>query len=157
MKPAVLKSFALVFILSACAPLKTYYKPGATVSALNRDTTACEVKALHEVPQVFLIRRLPPRYIPGRRKCDAAGKCFERPGFYVDGGVESYDPNVGLRNRVERQCMADKGYAPVSIPLCPENVAKAAPAGVTTRLPNLRETSCVIRNSDGTFQIVTQG
>ena len=69
----------------------------------------------------------------------------------------TFDPNEDLRNRVEAQCMADKGFAPVSIPACPRNVARAAPTRATTTLPALNPKSCVIRNSDGSFQIVTQG
>ncbi|KIN60973.1 hypothetical protein Z945_1956 [Sulfitobacter noctilucae] len=154
-----MKHFSLLALitLTACAPLETYYKPGASVAAVNRDTTACAVQALEDVPQVMQIIRKPPRFIPGRRVCDADGNCKQKPGYYIDGGVESYDPNVALRQRVERQCMADKGYAPVSIPPCPDRVAKAAPLAATTRLPQLNEGSCVIRNGDGSFQIVTRG
>ncbi|MCX7559873.1 hypothetical protein OS190_09865 [Sulfitobacter sp. F26204] len=145
-----------VFVLG-CAPLETYYKPGASVAMLNRDTTACEVKALKDVPASFQVRRRPAIFVPGNRSCDAAGNCTGYQGYYIPGGVESYDPNLALRGRVEKQCMADKGYAPVTIPPCPDSVAKAAPTAATSRLPNLTGKSCVIRNSDGTFQIVTRG
>lgn len=157
MKQPALSLTLLTSLVLACAPLETYYKPGASVATLNRDTTACEVKALKDVPASFQVRRKPPIFVPGNRSCDAAGKCTGSPGYYIPGGVESYDPNLGLRARVEVQCMADKGYAPVSIPPCPDSVAKAAPKAATTRLPRLSENSCVIRNSDGTFQIVTKG
>lgn len=157
MKPVAFIPALGLALLAACAPLETYYKAGASVATVNRDTTACEVSALQKVPQVLQIRRKPPRFIPGRRVCDAAGNCTTAPGYYIDGGVESYDPNLGLRQRVELQCMADKGYTPVSIPPCPDSVAKAAPPAATTRLPTLKEGSCVIRNRDGSFQIVTRG
>ena len=113
---------------AACAPLETYYRPGATVAAVNRDTTACEVRALRDVPASTITRRKPPVFVPGRRTCNASGNCVETPGYYVPGGFETFDPNTGLRLRVERQCMADKGYAPVSIPPCPDSVASAVPA-----------------------------
>ncbi|MFK7835645.1 MAG: hypothetical protein AB8B60_05445 [Sulfitobacter sp.] len=157
MKQQIFRIIPVLFLLAACAPLETYYKPGASVTALNRDTTACQVQALRDVPPSTLTRRKPPVFVPGNRVCDAQGKCTGTPGYYVPGGIETYDPNDGLRVRVERQCMADKGYAPVSIPVCPDSVASAAPAGVTTRLPALTENSCVIRNSNGSFQIVTRG
>lgn len=149
--------FAGLTALAACAPLETYYKPGVSVARVNRDTTACEVRALRDVPPSTITRRRPPIYIPGRRHCDADGNCVSRPGHYVPGGFETFDPNDGLRLRVERQCMADKGYAPVSIPVCPDSVANAVPPRATTRLPNLTEGSCVIRNKDGSFQIVNRG
>ncbi|UWR36246.1 hypothetical protein K3762_10555 [Sulfitobacter sp. W074] len=153
-------AFALTFVAlmaAACAPLNTYYKPGATVAQVNRATTSCEVQALRDVPISTQIRREPPRYVPERRHCDANNNCTTRGGFYVPGELVTFDPNQDLRNRVEGQCMADKGFAPVSIPACPSNVARAAPARATTTLPALNPKSCVIRNSDGSFQIVTQG
>jgi hypothetical protein len=53
--------------------------------------------------------------------------------------------------------MADQGFVPVSIPACPSAVAQAAPQRATTTLPPLNDKSCVIRNDDGSFQIVTRG
>lgn len=151
-------TMAAVIGVAACAPLETYYKPGAAVATLNRDTLACEVSALNKVPSSTRLRRGPPIFIPGTRICDADGVCKTGKGRYVPGPLERYDPNDGLRFRVERQCMADKGYAPVSIPQCPDAVARAAPPATTMRLPALGEGSCVIRNRDGSFQIVrTQG
>ncbi len=157
MKRSVFIALLGVIGLAACADLQTYYKPGVAVDRLNRDTLACEVKALKDVPQNIVVRRLPPIYVPGKRVCDGDGNCTSRRGYYVPGGVERYDPNDGLRLRVERQCMADKGYAPVSIPACPDGVSRATVPAATTRLPQLTETSCVIRNSDGSFQIVNRG
>jgi hypothetical protein len=157
MSRALFLALAGVIGLCACAPLETYYRPGGSVADLNRDTLACEVQALRDVPISYAVRRLPPVFVPGKKICDAAGNCKSGKGRYVPGGIERFDPNEGLRFRVERQCMADKGYAPVSIPACPDAVAKAAPARATTRLPALSDTSCVIRNSNGTFQIVNRG
>lgn len=146
------------FALSACAPLTTYYKPGVSVSRLDRDTTACKVRALRDVPSSTVTKRYPPEYIPPVRECNAAGKCHVvRAGYYRPGETFTYDPNDKLRRTVEQQCMADKGYGRVSIQPCPGNVANATPARSTTRLPQLTPTSCVIRNSDGSFQIVNRG
>jgi hypothetical protein len=157
MKRLIIPVLSGLLILTCCAPLNTYYKPGASVPTLNKDTTACEVQALRDVPPSTLTRLKPPVYIPAGRTCNAAGQCVDVPGYYVPGGYETYDPNDGLRLRVERQCMADKGYAPVSIPACPDAVAKAAPLRATRTLPRLTETSCVIHNADGSFQIVNRG
>ena len=157
MKHYHLMGLAGVLFLVGCAPLNTYYKPGVSVNALERQTTACQTRALREVPSSTQVRRTPPRYIPGSRVCNAAGTCVTRPGRYIPGELVTFDPNDGLRKRVEAQCMADKGYAPVSIPPCPDSIARATPARATTTLPNLNRNSCVIRNSDGSFQIVTRG
>ncbi len=164
MKPISLRPartrFALALFglgVAACAPLNTYYKPGASVAQVNRATTACEVQALRDVPVSTQVRRTPPRYIPPRRSCDSNNNCTTTGGFYVPGELITFDPNTELRKRVETQCMADRGYAPVSIPACPGSVARAAPVQATTTLPALNPNSCVIRNSDGSFQIVTRG
>lgn len=157
MKASVSIAILAVTLVAACAPLETYYKPGASVAAVERETTTCQVSALRDVPASQRTRRLPPVFIAGSRSCNAEGQCVETPGYYVPGGFETYDPNDDLRLRVERQCMADKGFFPVSIPQCPDSVASVAPAGVTTQLPTLSDGSCVIRNDNGTYQIVTQG
>ncbi|SDG17443.1 hypothetical protein SAMN04489759_10577 [Sulfitobacter delicatus] len=155
-RPALWLSLAALGA-AACAPLNTYYKPGANVAQVSRATTACEVQALRDVPVSTQVRREPPRYIPPRQICDANNNCVTKGGFYVPGELVTFDPNVALRKRVETQCMADRGFAPVSIPACPASVARAAPARATTTLPALNENSCVIRNDGGSFQIVTRG
>jgi len=157
MKHSVLIPIASVLAFAGCAPLNTYYKPGVSVTALDRQTLSCQTRALREVPSSTQVRRTAPRFVPGQRKCDAAGVCVTTPGYHVPGELVTFDPNDGLRKRVEQQCMADKGYAPVSIPPCPDAVARVTPARATTTLPRLTENSCVIRNSNGTFQIVTRG
>ncbi len=148
---------AVLIGLGACAPLNTYYKPGADVASVQRQTTACEVEALAKVPVSTQIRRGPPRFVPPHTLCNSAGHCRVIPGFYEPGAIYTVDPNLDLRNRVEAQCMADQGFVPVSIPACPASIAQAAPKQATTTLPPLNEKSCVIRNDDGSFQIVTQG
>ncbi len=158
MKPHVVVIVCTAAGLIACAPLNTYYKPGARVATLERDTTACQVKALRDVPASVQVHHIPPRYVRPVKKCDAAGQCkVVRAGYYTPGETITFDPNDALRARVEGQCMADKGYAPVSIPPCPDSVARATPAAATKRLPALSAKSCVIRNQDGSFQITTRG
>jgi hypothetical protein len=143
--------------LASCAPLETYYKPGADVATVQRQTTSCEVEALAKVPASYVTRQAPPRFMPPQNLCNAAGECRAVPGYFIPGAFYEVDPNAELRQRVEVQCMADAGFVPVSIPACPSGVAKAAPPRATTTLPPLNAKSCVIRNSDGSFQIVTQG
>lgn len=158
MKRSVVYAALMGAGMMACAPLNTYYKPGATLSALQRDATACQVSALRDVPASTQVRRIPPQYVPPVKKCDEAGQCrVVRAGYFIPAEVITFDPNDGLRHRVAGQCMADKGYAPVSIPPCPDAVARATPVAQTKRLPVLNAKSCVIRNRDGTFQIVTRG
>ena len=158
MKHVSFIGIAGLLVVAACAPLTTYYKPGVSVDTLNRQTTTCQVKALRDVPASTQIRQLPPEYVPARHHCTAPGNCaITRHAYVIPGDVVTYDPNDGLRKRVEGQCMADRGFAPVSIPPCPDGVARATPARATKVLPPLNPQSCVIRNSNGSFQIVTRG
>lgn len=140
----------LLILLSACAPLKTYYRPGVTVAKLASDTTDCEVKALAAAPVVLERVVKPPEYTPPQQDCDGAGNCVYEPGYWEPGHTYTIDLNRDLRKRVETQCMARLGYAPVSVPQCPKGVEAA---GQTRVLPKLSERSCVIRK-DGGFLIV---
>lgn len=149
-------ALVVVCLASACAPLRTYYAEGVSFATLERDNTRCDVLALRDAPVATVVRRDPPRFVR-RRHCDSSGQCVYRGGIWVPGEVYTVDVNADLRARVKGQCMADRGYRPVQIPTCPSGVADAAPPGRTTILPTLNENSCVIRNQDGSFQIVTRG
>lgn len=144
-------------VLAACGPLSIYYRPGVTVSRMQNDQLNCEVSALRDAPVATQIRQRPPIFFPGRRWCDASGACYSQPGYWVDGGVYTVDTNADLRARVLNQCMAQKGYQPVDVPPCPVSVVNAATPGQTSKLPPLTPASCVIKNNDGSWQIVDRG
>lgn len=146
-----------VMTVAGCAPLTIYHKAGVPVARMERDTQQCAVSALRDVPVSTQIRREPAQYIPGHRICNSAGKCRTTRGYYIPGEIYTVDVNERLRARQQDFCMADRGYAPVSIPPCPDSVARAAPAARTDVLPQLNPRSCAIRNRNGTYQIVTQG
>jgi hypothetical protein len=143
-----------ILLLASCSPLTIYYKEGAGVSRMQSDLLRCEVSAAQEVPVATEFRSEPPYYVPGRRVCYRNGKCYLQGGFFLPGQVYTVDANRGLRGRVEAQCMADKGYSPVSLPRCSSDVARRVPPGATRTLPALAEKNCVIRNDDGSWQIV---
>lgn len=145
----------MALLLSACAPLTIYHKPGIPVSRMQSDQTACEVSALKDAPVAPLIRQYPPIYYPGHRVCNASGTCWTTPGYWEDGGFYTVDANKDLRNRVLSECMARKGYRPVTIPSCSPAVKSAAPIRQTTVLPRLTPQSCAIRRNGGGWQIVT--
>lgn len=147
--------FALLGLLGACAPLSLYYKPGVEVTRLQTDTTSCQVLAAQEVPPNNQIRQTAPGFYPGPGFCNGYGNCWYGDPFWMESSVYTVDVNTGLRNRFTDQCMADKGYAPVRIPLCPLGVVP--PPGQTTRMPTLTPSSCAVRNQDGTFQILNIG
>jgi hypothetical protein len=151
----VLLLAGLSLLLAACGPLGLYHKAGEPVARMNDTLTTCEVEALRNVPVDQRIERDPVRIVP-RRVCDGQGNCTV---FYdrVGGEVRTWDANAGLRSRVVNQCMARQGFSYVELPACSQGVARAAPPGATTILPRLAPNSCAIRNSDGSFQIVTPG
>lgn len=157
MRTSLISAFVATTVLSACFPLAIYYKPGVGVATMQRDQTNCEVGAVNKVPVNTQIRREPARYIPGQRRCDAAGNCNMSRGYYIPGEVYTVDVNKGLRKRAAMQCMADRGYAPVDIPPCSDAIARSTPAAATRILPRLGPNACVIRNKGGTWQIVNPG
>ncbi|SDN32817.1 hypothetical protein SAMN05216196_101160 [Lutimaribacter pacificus] len=150
---ARLLPLATAALLSACAPLNIWYKPGVPVATAEDRLLSCRVDAAQSVPVNRQVRRTPSSLVP-RRFCDKNGNCtvfYERIG----GEVVVFDANERLRRQVVDRCMRNEGYTPVSLPNCPEGIRQAAPAGRTTVLPRLAENSCVIRNRDGSWQIVT--
>lgn len=146
-----------LMVLSSCGPLSLYYREGETVSRLQKETTQCQLSAVKEVPVANQIRQSPPTYWPGRTYCDGRGRCYQSPGWWQPGRVYTVDVNQGLRNTVEAQCMAEKGFRPVSLPPCKQNVKSVVPLARTTTLPPLNSASCFVKFDDGSFQIITPG
>ena len=147
-------SIVALCALVACGPVSTYYKPGVSVSRLDTDRTNCQVSALSKAPVANQIRREPPVFVQGRLICNKRGQCARQPGYWIDGDIYTVDVNAGLRDQVTDMCMAEKGYEPVSIPRCSQNVVQAAQPRQTVTLPTLTASSCVIPYKDGRFQIV---
>ena len=142
-----------ILMLAACAPLSIYYRPGVSVARMQDDQINCEVRALKDAPVANQVRQRPPIYFPGRQYCNAGG-CYYSPGYWIDGGIYTVDVNQDLRERVADQCMARKGYQPVSVPLCNASVKSAVTPQQTRTLPTLTENTCSIRYDDGSWQIV---
>ena len=143
--------------ITGCGPLTTYYKPGVTVAQLERDQSQCQVKALRDVPPSKQLRQYPAEFLPGKRICNAQGKCRVKPGRIIPGRIETFDPNDELRARVARQCMSARGYTRESIPLCSESQRKGATAAPTTRLPKLTAHACYVQLEGGKVRILTGG
>ena len=148
-----LVSLLLVPALFGCSGLNTYYREGVTIGQLQKETLACQVEALEKAPVANEIRQSPPIYVRGRQHCTANG-CYTSPGYWIDGDIYTVDTNKPLRDRIELQCMADKGYEPVSIPACNLAVQNSAQEAATTVLPRLTANTCVIKIEDGSIQIV---
>lgn len=144
-------------LLAACGPLSMYYREGESVSRMQTETTECKVQALKDAPVANQVRQSPPVYWPGRTYCDGRGRCYRSGGWWEPGRIYSVDVNQGLRNTVEAQCMAQKGYRPVSLPPCKQAVKSRVPATRTTVLPPLGTGSCFVKFDDGSIQIITPG
>ena len=146
-----------LMVLTSCGPLSLYSREGESVSRLQAETTACQVAALKDAPVANQIRQTPPTYWPGRTYCDGNGRCHRTAGWWEPGRIYTVDVNKGLRNTVEAQCMAEKGFRPVSLPPCKSGVKSSVPPGRTTTLPPLSPQSCFVKFDDGSFQIITPG
>ncbi|CAD0185466.1 hypothetical protein RUESEDTHA_02353 [Ruegeria sp. THAF57] len=153
----VLRLLIPVLTLTSCGPLSMYYREGESVSRMQTDTTECRVQAVNNVPVATQVRQSPPTYWPGRTYCHGNGRCYRSAGWWQPGQVYTVDVNQGLRNNVEAQCMAKKGYRPVSLPPCRQNVKSRVPAQRTTQFPPLSTESCFVKFNDGAFQIITPG
>ncbi|WP_170759706.1 hypothetical protein [Ruegeria lacuscaerulensis] len=155
---SVLRLLIPIMALSACdGPLSLYYREGESVSRVQSETTQCQVQAVNEVPVANQVRQSPPTYWPGRTYCDSGGRCYRSPGWWQPGRVYTVDVNQGLRNQVEAQCMARKGFRPVSLPPCRQSVKSQTQAVPTTTLPPLTTQSCFVKFDNGTIQIISPG
>lgn len=149
----ILAGLTLLLGAAACGPIPVYYKQGAEVSRLQSDELICKTQALKDAPVANEIRQRPPMYYPGRKYC-SGGDCYYYPGYWVDGGYYTVDVNKTLRRRLEKSCMASKGYQQITLKRCTQRSA-ALPSG--PRLPPLSEFSCAQRNRDGSVSIRTGG
>ncbi len=146
---------ALSLILcSACAPTTIYYREGAGVAAVDRTLARCTAQAARDVPVVLETRYTPLRVVRDTF-CDPDGNCTVE--IDTEGG-DAYDVDVNAERRTAavNQCMARERFTPVTLPPCPPNVARAAPAGPTTTLPRLTPKSCAVSRDSG-VRIVTPG
>ncbi|MFK7870418.1 MAG: hypothetical protein AB8B58_14415 [Roseobacter sp.] len=152
-RPTLCLTGLLLFMI-ACSPVRLYHKAGVPVAQMERAELACRIDAVESAPVANQIRQGPARYVPARRYCNSAGACQIRGGYFVEGEIYSVDVNAGLRREIERQCMADQGFTYIELPQCSSGVSSAVPAAATEVLPPVSAQSCVIRNADGTYQIV---
>lgn len=130
-------------LVAGCFPVEIYHKTGASVARLQADETACEVEALKEVPVNKMTRMTPIRFHP-RETCDRNGNC--RTVYIKTGGeIVTYDANKRLRARYATQCMANKGYSEVELPICTGETPDTLPG----RMPKLTEDSCAVRTKAG--------
>lgn len=135
--------------LSACAPQVTegYWQDGAAVSRIDQSFTQCQVEALRDVPQSVAVGTQPSYTTPVQTNCYNTGysaQCSSTGGQIIGGQTYSYDPNAGLRNRVEAQCMANRGFSLVSLLVCTATQRNSgALRGFSGNLPPLQTVACI--------------
>jgi hypothetical protein len=145
-------ALAFLLLLSGCVTDTVWYKEGANPAAVNSAATDCAVEAANRVPQNTQVGVTPTYSTPVQTYCNNTGygtvSCTSYGGDVYGGNVYSYDANQGLRNQVMEQCMARRGYALLSLPVCsPDQAAKAKLSA--SRLPAISETSCLVQTGSG--------
>ncbi|SMO50642.1 hypothetical protein SAMN06265173_104109 [Thalassovita litoralis] len=148
MRPYLLVSATLI-LLAGCVPVSVYHKAGGTLTRLQNDEVNCQVQALQKVPVNKITRITPIRTLP-REVCNSRGHC--RIVYMEFGGdVETYDANLPLRQKVEAQCMINKGYQQIELPIC-EN----RPTTLPGTMPGLTTNSCAVKTKTG-YRAATPG
>lgn len=142
-------------LLSGCVK-EIYYREGATTAEVDRARDACAVEAYRSAPVLHRTRIIPGPLIPPRKVCDASGACVIYPATQGLPEIERYDANVEKRAVLTRSCLAERGYARVSLPYCDASAKSSVPVGVTRTLPRLTEQSCIISRGPNAYQIVTR-
>ena len=118
-------------MLSGCIkspPQPFYLKTGSTVQEHNRILLKCEVEAAQKVPVSNQISTTPIFKTP---TYTTPVSCYSGYGRYVTcsggqtmggqtfgGNVVTSDANLGLRQRLQDQCMADNGYTLKNLKPC---------------------------------------
>lgn len=106
LKKCVLLSVTSMVILSGCVPTTAWYKGSASQKRANSQLTECQVNATKDVPTSI-------------EKKVTGGVLI---GYIYIPTTSDVDTNDQLRNKVVAQCMTNKGYQPVELPVCPGNV-----------------------------------
>ena len=136
-------------LLSGCVPVSVYHKTGGNLAQLQNDEVTCQVQALQKVPVNRMTRITPIRTLP-REVCNSKGHC--RIVYMEFGGeVETYDANLPLRQKVETQCMINKGYQQIDIPIC-----NTRPATLPGTMPALNAKTCAVKTKAG-YRATTPG
>lgn len=158
-KPFYLKSLGCVFlVLSACVPTShaIYWKEGPNFAQRQSDFTDCEVEALNKVPNQTAVRSIPGYTTPiqvspsstqcygygNYASCNSSGSTVTG-GQVIGGGVETYDANLGLRDRVGRQCLSRRGYTLVTLPVCTTAQLKGGLRSNSGKLPQVSKVACL--------------
>lgn len=137
----MLKNYALLsvtsmMILSGCVPTTAWYKGSVTQKRANSQLTECQVNATKDVPTSI-------------EKKVTGGILI---GYIYIPTTSDVDTNDQLRNKVVAQCMTNRGYQPVELPVCQSNV----PMPDMDKRAVISNKSCYKPLSGGYFAIATK-
>ncbi|MEO1563305.1 MAG: hypothetical protein AAFR98_07700 [Pseudomonadota bacterium] len=132
--------FFVVFVLAGCGTHVFFYKDGESKAVLAEDLLACEAEALERAPVDIVEDDIEFGIVSFRH----------RNVIFAPAQIQTRDANLGLRARLERSCMASKGYTRLELDRC-EN-----PIGPTdqTVLPPAENVACYVKNPDRSVTFV---
>ena len=123
---------------------------------LEREFVACDVSAAQQVRVNSQIGQTSTYTSPTQTGCYGGYNtvnCYTTSGNIVGGSLYSYDANADLRGRVVAQCMAERGFAMVSLPQCSQSqLANGIPRYQS--IPQLATNACVAEVSVGRWAFV---
>ncbi|MEE4189031.1 MAG: hypothetical protein V2I76_11370 [Roseobacter sp.] len=155
---ADMNRLALLFIafvgVSACAPLTSYHQQGVSAARMQNDLLDCQVSALEQAPVANQVRRSAPRYVPGFRRCNSDGRCYNTGGYFYPGEVYTVDVNALLRRDLLTRCMAQQGYSRVELPRCPQGTTLPPLGPAAQSMGPLSPDSCIVKTTDGRSLII---
>lgn len=151
-------------LIAACVPATQggFWKEGMTYQQDHSAFTDCELDALRQVPRETAVRSL-PGYMTPIQVSPISTQCYgtgaystctttggtATGGQLIGGGVETFDPNVALRNQVIEQCLMRKGYDLVQFPTCTSEQARTAISTRSIRRPERERVVCVTADKSG--------
>ncbi|MBZ0123160.1 MAG: hypothetical protein K8F31_04680 [Roseovarius sp.] len=139
--------------LAGCLSVPIYYREGAQVARIERDDLECRIAAQNRVPERMRSVYIDPVYNT-RLVCGAGGVCTTVRFMVSPGRWKRYDANEGLRAEAAQQCMADKGYARIRLPVCSGERARQADRTPTRIQPAIAPDACILRLGSDRYRIV---
>ena len=130
------------------SPVPVVYRPGSTGEQRSSALTACETEAIGKVPRAIASGVTPTYRTPSNVQCYGSGNyvsCQEYGGQTYGGTSYNYDANQDLRDRVTAQCLMQKGYQVISLPVCNAEQSNRAVSSSGRKQPTYDQIECVIQ------------
>ena len=119
------------------------YKAGVNAELMTNEKTDCEIEVEQRVPRSIVVSTTPTYTSPVSSQCNQIGTqtlCTQIGGDTYGGRTSSTDANADLRQRAYNQCMVNKNYRFINLPVCPQGSVPSNPQASV--LPPLTPTTC---------------